>query len=156
MKKALVVTALALSAVIGVQAQPQGGHPPRHHGPRELLVAALDSNTNGVISAEEIANASAALLTLDKNNDNQLTQDELYPQRPRGDSGNTNPPRFVPPLIAALDTDADGTLSQQEIANASASLAKLDTNNDGQLTRDEIMPKHPGGPGGPGHRPQSR
>jgi hypothetical protein len=40
---------------------------------------ALDANHDGVISAEEIANAGAALLTLDKNGDGQLTPDEIHP-----------------------------------------------------------------------------
>jgi len=35
-----------------------------------------------VIDASELANAVAALKTLDKNNDGKLTQDELRPQRP--------------------------------------------------------------------------
>ena len=52
--------------------------------------------------------------------------------------------------MEALDTNHDGILSADEIANASASLKKLDRNGDGQLTEDELRPPpHPGGPGGP-------
>jgi hypothetical protein len=54
------------------------------------LVLALDADHDGVISAEEIANASAALKTLDKNNDGKLTEDEIRPPRPGGPDG---PPR---------------------------------------------------------------
>jgi Ca2+-binding EF-hand superfamily protein len=43
------------------------------------VLAALDSNHDGEISANEILNAPAALLTLDKNRDGQLTEDELLP-----------------------------------------------------------------------------
>lgn len=63
------------------------------------------------------------------------------------------------PLMEALDTDKNGTLSADEIKNSAASLAKLDKNGDGQLTQDEIRPPRPegnngpGGNGGPG-RPQ--
>jgi hypothetical protein len=54
----------------------------------------LDANHDGVIDAAEIANASAALATLDKNGDGQLTQDELFPPRPegRGPEGEGRPP----------------------------------------------------------------
>jgi hypothetical protein len=46
------------------------------------LVLALDVNGDGIIDASEIANASAALLKLDKNGDGQLTPDEYMPPRP--------------------------------------------------------------------------
>ena len=49
--------------------------------------------------------------------------------------------RHAPPLIKALDSDGDGSISSSEIANASSSLAKLDKNGDGNLTRDEVLPK---------------
>jgi Ca2+-binding EF-hand superfamily protein len=41
---------------------------------------ALDLNHDGVIDADEIANAPAALKTLDKNGDGRLTPDELSPK----------------------------------------------------------------------------
>ncbi|MGD0299896.1 MAG: hypothetical protein ABSE86_22615 [Bryobacteraceae bacterium] len=43
------------------------------------VLAALDANHDGEISASEILNAPAALLTLDRNRDGQLTEDELRP-----------------------------------------------------------------------------
>jgi hypothetical protein len=43
------------------------------------VLAALDSNHDGEISAEEILNAPAALLTLDKNRDGQVSEGELLP-----------------------------------------------------------------------------
>src|ERR1700691_4734156 len=42
------------------------------------------------------------------------------------------------PLMDALDTNHDGILSAEEIANAPASLKKLDKNGDGKLTADEL------------------
>ena len=41
------------------------------------MVAALDTNSDGVISKEEIANAPAALRSLDRNGDGRLTADEF-------------------------------------------------------------------------------
>ena len=52
---------------------------------------ALDVNHDGVIDADEIANAPAELKTLDKNGDGKLTQDELRPQRPPQGSGDGRP-----------------------------------------------------------------
>jgi len=59
------------------------------------------------------------------------------------------------PLLAALDTNHDGTLSAEEIAAAAQALKTLDRNSDGRLTSDELRPQFPGrgGAGGPG-RPE--
>jgi Ca2+-binding EF-hand superfamily protein len=56
------------------------GGPPR----QDPLMAALDANHDGVISADELAHASEALKTLDKNSDGQLTPDEYRPNFGRG------------------------------------------------------------------------
>lgn len=143
----LIVIVLALCA-LGAVAKPGGcpkGPPP---GPRPVppLVVALDANADGTIDANEIANAPASLLTLDKNGDGVLTRDELRPGPPDGKGkgkgagckGPGGPGKC--PLVAALDTNADGTIDANEIANASASLLKLDKNGDGVLTRDEYAP----------------
>ena len=56
---------------------------PMHHGPPPMpLFDALDTNHDGTISADEIANASAALKGLLKNGSDHLTRDDL---RPAGD-----------------------------------------------------------------------
>lgn len=62
----------------------QGGMRPPQGGP---LMAALDANHDGVIDADEIANASAALKALDKNGDGKLTQEELRPPGPPMNGG---------------------------------------------------------------------
>lgn len=74
---------------------PQGQHPQRPGGPQQggnqgnfrpppfPILSAIDGNQDHSISADEIANAPAALLKLDKNGDGQLTREELLPERPR-------------------------------------------------------------------------
>lgn len=52
------------------------------------LFAALDVNKDGVIDADEIKNAAAALAKLDKNGDGKLTPEELRPTRSAGDRPN--------------------------------------------------------------------
>jgi hypothetical protein len=146
---------------------PPGGPPVgqgqgrRRRPPPLPIMTALDANHDGTLSAAEIANAPAALKTLDKNGDGQLTPDEYMPARPpRNNSGaqqdgpppsaggsnqqgQGRPRRPVPPIVAALDTNGDGIISADEIANASASLLKLDKNGDGKLTPDELRPQRP-------------
>ncbi|MCE9611027.1 MAG: hypothetical protein K8R23_12605 [Chthoniobacter sp.] len=72
--------------------KPEGERPKK---PAPPLIAALDADHDGVISAEEIAGSAKALLTLDKNADGQLGPMEVMGrppgERPEGDG--PKPPR---------------------------------------------------------------
>ena len=58
----------------------QGGPPSPEMMMRMMpVLAALDANKDGVISMEEINNATAALKALDKNKDGDLTEEEMRP-----------------------------------------------------------------------------
>ena len=79
---ALLLVALGSGEALAQQRQgPPGG--PGGTPPKPPIESALDINGDGVISAEEIANAPAALGKLDKNGDGQLTTDELRPPPPQ-------------------------------------------------------------------------
>lgn len=65
----------------------QGGPGMRGRHPIPPVILALDANHDGVIDADEIANAPAALKKLDKNGDGKLTMDELMPPPPQGMGG---------------------------------------------------------------------
>jgi hypothetical protein len=159
MKMVVLITTLALGgSALCARAQYESGPPPGGpdviHGAAPLppIIFALDANHDGVIDSNEIANASAALKTLDKNGDGQLSEDELLPPHAdghgpdgppnRGNTGQRPPP---PPLVAALDVNHDGVIDSNEIANASAALKTLDKNGDGKLTEDELFPPPPAG-----------
>jgi len=65
---------------------PDGAGNPRPPGPgfrppMSPLEQVLDADHDVIISAEEIANAPAALIKLDKNGDGKLTPDEFRPFR---------------------------------------------------------------------------
>ncbi|HEY4416990.1 MAG TPA: EF-hand domain-containing protein [Verrucomicrobiae bacterium] len=89
---------------------PDGGHGPGHrHQPVPPIVRALDANHDGVIDADEIANASTVLKTLDKNGDGKLTHDEYMGKRPGpppqagnddndGNGAGGPPPEDAPPM----------------------------------------------------------
>jgi hypothetical protein len=125
------------------------------------IVRAIDADQNRVLSAAEVANAPAAILTLDTNADGIVSADELRPQRPadapaRPADAPVPPaddahPRPVVPVMLALDANADGALSAAEIANAATSLKALDVNGDGKLTPDELRPLPPEGAPEGGH-----
>src|SRR6185503_18989770 len=90
----LLALALMPAAAMFAQETPKPGGPPggpggpgepgRRPAGMNPLIAALDANHDGVIDAKEIDNAPAALRSLDKNKDGQLTMDELRPARPGG------------------------------------------------------------------------
>jgi Ca2+-binding EF-hand superfamily protein len=87
-------------------------------------------------------------------------------------SGNANAPNNVPPagppdapgapgepgfapgppanaMFAAIDADADGVITKNELRKAVAQLRKLDTDGDGNITLAEVSPRGAAGPGGP-------
>jgi len=64
-------------------AMPTGGRKP----PVTPVMKALDADSDGALSKEEINNAPTTLKTLDKNSDGELSRDEVLPQRPGGGRG---------------------------------------------------------------------
>ena len=115
---ALVIALGALALAANAQDTNNDGPPPGgqgQHGPGKgqrppppAIVRALDANHDGVIDSNEIANASAALKTLDKNGDGKLTPDEFMGPRPPMRGGhqgqgkhpggdNNQPPSGPPP-----------------------------------------------------------
>lgn len=139
-------------------AGPPGGFPSVMQFDR--ILAALDVDGNKEISADEISSAPTALGKLDRNQDGNITGDEVRgdfggrgggpggqggPQgRPEGPGGPARIMRFLP-VHAALDADESGEIDPTEIKNSVAALRKLDGNGDGKLTEDEVRPQFGGG-----------
>ena len=128
---------------------PSGGHG-RHHGPPPSpLFDALDTNHDGVISADEMSNATTSLKTLLKNGATELRREDLRPPRPA-----TAPPaRQTSASPAATSTVATPTASAGTPAAEPAGgpgghphhgpppsplFDALDTNHDGVISADEM------------------
>ncbi len=84
--------ALAETATTVPAGQPPPGERNGHHKkrpPHNPLMAALDTNRDGELSADEIARAPQSLLELDQNHDGKIDRQELRPPRPeRGPDAN--------------------------------------------------------------------
>jgi Ca2+-binding EF-hand superfamily protein len=143
--KSLLFALTVLSAPIW--AQPRGGTMMR-----SPAFQALDADHDGVISAAELANASASLKSLDKNGDGKLTEDEVRPQFGEGRGGRGRGGRGDEPgetagpsaddlvqTLMAFDKNGDGKLTKDELPERMQGLFdRADTNHDGVLTPDEI------------------
>jgi hypothetical protein len=102
-KITIALAALALGAsawIAGAQDNAPGPNSDGPHGPGmrgqrppvPAIFRALDANHDGVIDADEIANASAVLKTLDKNGDGKITlQEALGPRPPMRGGPNGSP-----------------------------------------------------------------
>jgi Ca2+-binding EF-hand superfamily protein len=139
---------------------------------------AVDADKDGTISAKELEGAVAALKTLDKDNDGNITREEARPQfggfggpgggGPGGPGGfgsregGGGPPTaegFVNSMLER-DTNKDGKLSAEELGERGARMLneETDTNGDKMLDKEELtkaaarmMERFRGGrPGGEG------
>jgi Ca2+-binding EF-hand superfamily protein len=173
----LGAVALALAFGGGVALMQDGG-PGDGRGPgfrgRSPVFAAIDADHDGSLSAAEIANAPAALQTLDKNADGQLTAEELRPafgpragrpdgpgarrdggEEARGDNAASPADDDLVSRLMAFDTNKDGALSRSELpARMQGLFARADANKDDLLTADELKASADAqqGTGGPAER----
>lgn len=111
------------------------------------VVAALDADGDLTISAAEMDAAPAVLRTLDLNHDGVLSPEECGFTVPGDLAANDDRrPQYAReymrsnPVLAALDTDRDGRISADEIANSAASLKLLDIDHNGSLSPYELLP----------------
>lgn len=154
-------------------AQPPGG-PEGSQPPRGPLLMAIDANHDRILDADEIKNASTALLALDKNGDGRLVDEEMRPPMPPGGGpggaggppregrpggpGEGGRPRGGPgggPGNGPGQGGPGGPPSPERFVERAMS---FDGDGDGKLDRSELekfaagmMERMRGGPGGPGN-----
>lgn len=127
----------------------RGERPQR--GPRMVppILAALDANKDGTLSADEITNAPAALKTLDKNSDGQLTGEEMHPTPPRPGKDDADRPEGPPPGAGPDGPDGPppgaggpdgprGRRGERGPGMKPPLMAALDANDDRIVSADEI------------------
>lgn len=144
MKTYVIPLILAVATTTGLNAE--NAKPPKgHRPPPPLLLPVLDTDKDGELSAEEIAGASEALLTRDKNGDGSLSKKEIAPPPKGGKIQGPPPPKPSAFLVKRLDLDDDHSLSAEEIESAPDTLSQLDTNGDGAISKKELKPGKPPG-----------
>jgi collagen type III alpha len=128
-------------------------------GPPNPLFAAIDTDSDGVISARELRKAAAAIKSLDADGDGSITLAEASPQRgpggPGGEGGEGG--SFIDRMFQRSDANGDGKLTKDEVPERMAPMLDgADTNEDGAIDRAELeaamanMRNRGGGPGGRG------
>jgi hypothetical protein len=108
------------------------------------ILAALDANQDGMISAAERGDADKNGI-LDPAELKKLATDQSAAaggERRGGGPGGRGRggPGAFDVAFNALDANHDGEISGDEIAQSAASLKTLDKNNDGAITEDEVRP----------------
>ena len=127
-----------------------GGVPGGPMGMLQMLpiMKVLDTDHDGSLSASEIANASKALIQLDKNGDGIISAEEMKPDpstMPGGFAGAGPGPNGPPngPMMGkrfeSLDKNGDGKLTGDEIPERMRDRLKMiDKDGDGSITKTEF------------------
>ncbi len=124
------------------------GGPARTPAEAAAAFMTFDGDGNGALEAAELPSQFRSLLVrADADGDEVATAAEVLalmtseaagpPDREADEAEAPLPPL---PLMAALDADRDGTVSEAEIASAAQSLRALDGDGDGRLTPAELRP----------------
>ena len=96
------------------------------------LMRALDQDKNGLLTIDEINNATKVLKKLDKNGDGYLMVNEVTTAPPKS---NQRLSRYM----LKKDTNGDGKLSREELGEGFKDMFQYDKDKDGLLSQKEIL-----------------
>ena len=126
------------------------GRRPRFPNP---VLEAIDTDKNGELSAEEIANAATTLKTLDKNSDGKLDMVEMRPNFEGMGRGFGGPPggsafggnqggdgsEEMMNRLISMDANKNGKLEKDEVPERMQSMfSRADKNEDGAIDKEEM------------------
>jgi Ca2+-binding EF-hand superfamily protein len=136
---ALALTGAVLVSGLASGAIAQTGPDEGERGPRMAeMFAAMDANSDGKVTQEEIAAHRAAMFAAaDTNSDGSLSSDELA-ARELARFTETLPDRTAR-MLDRRDANGDGSLSADEIGEGPMEdhFARIDTDNDGAISQAE-------------------
>jgi hypothetical protein len=160
--RTLIPAALLALTACAFSQRPPGPPPP------DIIAVTIDRDHDHKLTAREIRKAGESLLKLDEDEDGALSKEDLRPEPPDGtrrrnedDAQDLPPPPPPSKLMSAIDSDADGTLSEEELEKAETAILTLDLDDDGKIDNDEapslgdpdLGPPPGGGGGRPPHPP---
>ena len=123
------------------------GGPARSPAEATAAFMAFDGDGDGALDGAELPAPFRSLATrADADGDEVATEAEILALMTAEAAAPPDPPPA--PLLAALDANADGTVSATEIVSAPRSLRALDADGDGRLTAAELRPAGGGDAGG--------
>ena len=111
------------------------------------LLSPADGDGDGTVSGVELLAAMMAAQA-GESGDREPGSAEGPIAPPEGTGTAAGDPLARMPLMAALDLDQDGTVSETEIESAAQSLRMLDTDGDGRILPDELQPTSSSGSSG--------
>ena len=128
---------------------------------RELMLKEFDKNGDGQLDENERPSREQAQEFFRRQQGNTPNRPSSRPgegrpgeggrgQGGRGQGGFGGRGGFRPsnPVMEAIDKNKDGTLTADELKNASKALAALDKNKDGKIDQEEMRPQFDRGQGG--------
>ena len=102
------------------------------------LLSPADGDGDGTASGMEILAAMMAAQGESGDGEPGSAEGPASPSQGTGTGGDG--PQGRVPLMATLDADQDGTVSETEIESAAQSLRRLDTDGDGRISAGELRP----------------
>jgi Ca2+-binding EF-hand superfamily protein len=130
---------LAPAALLAADGTPNATRGPRGEGD---LFARFDTNKDGALSKDEVANAGHLAKSFDKldaNHDGLISKDEM---QAAGEERRAEMKAEAVERFKAADKNADGLLSKEEVSAGMPRLARrfdlLDANKDGTLSPEEL------------------